>query len=68
MKKLFPMIIVLLVAFGLVLMSCSDNDSPAEAGDPSLAKLTCAQCHTDQSRLVALATPEPPPDGEAGEG
>jgi len=68
MKNLFFLFIALLVSLGLFLMSCSDNDSPAEPGDPSLAKMTCAECHTNQASLVALATPEPPPDGEAGEG
>lgn len=66
MKRAMAILIGIALMVGF--LSCSSDKNPVEPTDHALAKLTCAQCHTDQEALMALAKDEAPPSGEAGEG
>ncbi len=64
LKLAMTLLTIVLIAF--LAVHCSDN--PATPPEGTLAKLTCIECHTDDVKLMELATVEPPPSGEAGEG
>lgn len=50
--------------------SCSSPNKPFDESEIAVetAKFTCVECHTDAVQLQELATPEPPPSENAGEG
>jgi hypothetical protein len=62
---------VLGLASGLWLVAgCGDDDpAPATPEPPVVSNTgTCVSCHQDADILQAVASPEPPLPGDAGEG
>ena len=65
MKEIkFVVPILLLVLFS---WQCTEK-YPADSKHVTAVVDGCVECHTDAELLKEVATPLPPPDGEAGEG
>ncbi|NNE09516.1 MAG: hypothetical protein HKN20_13225 [Gemmatimonadetes bacterium] len=64
-KRIRLAALMLVAVFG-TLVGCGDDNKTAVV-DPGPPKAGCVECHTDQSRLMALAVPDTPPN-DTGEG
>jgi hypothetical protein len=59
---LSQLVVATLVLTGL---ACSEDDS---ASGPHLSLNNCESCHTNATRILATADPEPPESEDPGEG
>jgi len=51
-----------------VYVSCTDKYPASQDANKLGTKNGCVSCHLNGEKLKQLATPLPPPEGEAGEG
>lgn len=60
---ILPLLMVL-----LLLQFCAEKQTPQGPQFTFAKGNSCVDCHTSETALKKVATPLPPPSGEAGEG
>ena len=66
-NRKFVTLALLLLLLVVFTWQCTEK-YPADSKQAAVVVDGCVQCHTDAELLKKIATPLPPPDGEAGEG
>jgi len=70
-KKISLLLLFVILPFIITVflfISCTDKYPASHDANKITNKNGCVSCHLSADKLKKLATPLPPPEGEAGEG
>ena len=72
MQKKIPLLLFFamlnVIIFVFLFISCTEKYPASHETNGLTTKNGCVSCHLNAEKLKQLATPLPPPEGEAGEG
>ena len=72
MRKKIPILLLFAILPFIItvflFISCTEKYPASHDANNLSTKNSCVSCHLNTEKLKQLATPLPPPEGEAGEG